>query len=232
MYCLSCGAVVGTGKKFCARCGTPVATGAGVPQAKSSKAWLIAVLVCLILLAGAAGFLIGGGYFGLARAPSPPEASQVQARFRPELPPPPPPPPAASAPEGSPAGGGGAPGGVPGGVVGGIVPPPERAPQAPESKPQPIRVSGNVQAAKLIRQPQPAYPPLAKQARIQGTVRLTAVIGADGAIQQLQLISGHPLLVPAAQEAVRQWVYQPTLLHGEPVEVVTQIDVVFVLERN
>jgi periplasmic protein TonB len=72
---------------------------------------------------------------------------------------------------------------------------------------------------------------LAKQARIQGTVRFNAVIGRDGTIQNLTLASGHPLLVPAATEAVRQWVYQPTLLNGEPVEVVTQIDVNFTLSQ-
>jgi protein TonB len=77
----------------------------------------------------------------------------------------------------------------------------------------------------------PVYPPLAKQARIQGTVRFTAIIGKDGTIQNLQLVTGHPLLVAAAQDAVRQWVYKPTLLNGEPVEVVTQIDVNFTLSQ-
>ena len=88
-----------------------------------------------------------------------------------------------------------------------------------------------MQAAKLVRQPKPVYPPLAKQARIQGTVRFNAVIGKDGTIQNLTLVSGHPLLVPSATEAVSQWVYQPTLLNGEPVEVVTQIDVNFTLSQ-
>jgi protein TonB len=97
--------------------------------------------------------------------------------------------------------------------------------------PKQIRVGGNVQAAKLVRQPKPLYPPLAKQARIQGTVRFNAVIGRDGTIQQLQVVSGHPLLVPSATEAVKQWVYQPTLLNGEPVEVVTVIDVNFTLSQ-
>lgn len=92
-------------------------------------------------------------------------------------------------------------------------------------------MSGNVQQVKLLRQIEPVYPPLAKMARIQGTVRFTVIVGKDGAVQQLQLISGHPLLVPAAQEAVKQWVYQPTLLNGEPVEVLTQIDVSFTLTQ-
>ena len=133
---------------------------------------------------------------------------------------------------------GGVPGGTPGGVIGGIIgsvpsaapPPPPPVKEAPKPvTPKQIRVGGQVQAAKLVRQPKPVYPPLAKQARIQGTVRFNAVIGKDGTIQNLTLVSGHPLLVPSAQEAVRQWVYQPTLLNGEPVEVVTQIDVNFTL---
>lgn len=136
---------------------------------------------------------------------------------------------------------GGVPGGTPGGVIGGIIgsvpsaaPPPPPPPK--EDKPKPvvpkqIRVGGNVQAAKLVNQPKPQYPPLARQARIQGVVRFNAVIGKDGSIANLTLVSGHPLLVPSATEAVRQWRYQPTLLNGEPVEVVTQIDVNFTLSQ-
>jgi protein TonB len=138
---------------------------------------------------------------------------------------------------------GGVPGGVPGGSAGGILggivggipsaappppPPPKKEPEKPKN-PERIRVGGNVQAANLIRKVTPVYPPLAKQARVQGTVRFSAIIGKDGAIQNLQLVSGHPLLVPAATEAVKQWVYKPTLLNGEPVEVITQIDVNFTL---
>jgi periplasmic protein TonB len=94
-----------------------------------------------------------------------------------------------------------------------------------------IRVGGNVQASNLIKKVTPAYPPLAKQARIQGTVQFTAVIGADGSIQSLQLVSGHPLLAPSAQDAVKQWMYKPTLLNGSPVEVITQIDVNYTLSE-
>jgi protein TonB len=94
-----------------------------------------------------------------------------------------------------------------------------------------IHVSTGVQAAKLIAQVTPVYPALAKQARVTGTVRLTAIIGRDGAIRNLQVMSGHPLLTPAALEAVKQWRYQPTLLNDEPVEVITQIDVNFTLSR-
>jgi periplasmic protein TonB len=136
---------------------------------------------------------------------------------------------------------GGTPGGTPGGVLGGIIgsvpsaaPPPPPPPKKEEVKPptpQRIRVGGNVQSAKLVRQPRPNYPPLAKQARISGVVKLSAVISKDGTIKELQVISGHPLLVPSALEAVKQWVYQPTLLNGEPVEVQTQIDVNFTLSQ-
>ncbi|HEV2494709.1 MAG TPA: energy transducer TonB [Terriglobia bacterium] len=128
---------------------------------------------------------------------------------------------------------GGVPGGSAGGVIGGIIggvgtaPPPPPPPKA--ATPKRIRVGGQVESAKLIFQPKPEYPPLAKMARIQGTVRLEAVISKDGTIQDLKVVSGHPLLVKAALEAVQRWRYQPTLLNGEPVEVVTEIDVNFTL---
>lgn len=128
---------------------------------------------------------------------------------------------------------GGVPGGVPGGSAGGVLggmigaapPPPPPKPTAPKR----IRIGGQVEAAKLINGPRPEYPQLAKMARIQGTVRLEAVISKDGTIQDLKVISGHPLLVKAALSAVQQWRYQPTLLNGEPVEVITEIDVNFTL---
>jgi periplasmic protein TonB len=108
---------------------------------------------------------------------------------------------------------------------------PARAKPVEPAPKQLVRVSIGVQAAKLVRQVNPVYPPLARQARIAGTVRLTAIIGRDGAIENLQVSSGHPLLTPAALEAVKQWRYQPTLLNGEAVEVITQIDVNFTLSR-
>jgi protein TonB len=111
-----------------------------------------------------------------------------------------------------------------------VPPPPKPKPEIPVV-PKQIRVSTGVQAAKVIRQVKPAYPDLARKARVQGTVKLTAVIGRSGTVSNLQLISGHPLLVPAAVNAVSQWVYEPTLLSGEPVEVITQIDVNFTLSQ-
>ena len=96
---------------------------------------------------------------------------------------------------------------------------PEREKRATPPVNKPIPISSGVQAAKLIRQVKPTYPPLARQARISGTVRLVAIIGRDGAIRDLRVSSGHPLLVTAAVEAVKQWLYRPTLLNTEPVEV-------------
>ena len=129
---------------------------------------------------------------------------------------------------------GGVPGGSFGGVLGGVIggalssappPPPPPKPQTPKR----IRVGGQVESARVVFGPHPEYPPLAKMARIQGTVRLDAVISKDGTIQDLKVISGHPLLVRAALEAVQRWRYQPTLLNGDAVEVATEIDVNFTL---
>jgi len=101
----------------------------------------------------------------------------------------------------------------------------------PTPPPGAIRVGGNTQQTKLITQPKPVYPPLAKEARISGVVQLSAIIGKDGTVKNLSVISGHPLLVQAAMDAVRQWVYEPTLLNGEAVDVMTQIDVNFTLSQ-
>ena len=109
-----------------------------------------------------------------------------------------------------------------------LPPPKSAAPPAPAVRP-PLRVGGKVQAAKLIHQVMPVYPPLAKQARISGVVRLEAIIARSGMVESLHLIGGHPLLAQAAIDAVRQWIYQPTLLNGDPVEVLTEIEVNFKL---
>jgi protein TonB len=129
---------------------------------------------------------------------------------------------------------GGVPGGSMGGVLGGVIggmgaapPPPPPKPQTPKR----IRVGGQVESAKQVFAPAPEYPPLAKMARIQGLVRLDAVISKDGSIQDLKVISGHPLLVRSAMDAVSRWRYQPTLLNGDAVEVATEIDVNFTLSE-
>jgi protein TonB len=123
---------------------------------------------------------------------------------------------------------GGSMGGVIGGVIGGVS---TSAPPPPKPTVTRTRVGGAVQAAKLVNRVQPVYPPLARQTRISGTVKLHAIIGKTGAVEQLQVVSGHPLLVQSALDAVRQWRYQPTLLNGEPVEVDTEIDVIFSLAQ-
>jgi|SwirhisoilCB2_FD_contig_121_340761_length_1620_multi_4_in_0_out_0_2 periplasmic protein TonB len=129
---------------------------------------------------------------------------------------------------------GGVPGGVPGGsmggVIGGIIGATASTGAVPKAvTPQRVRVSQGVSQGLLIHEVRPAYPPLARQARIQGAVVLQAVIGKDGAIQNLHVVSGHPMLTTAAIDAVKQWRYKPYFLNGEPVEVDTQITVNFTL---
>jgi periplasmic protein TonB len=133
----------------------------------------------------------------------------------------PPEPPAGSGVMGG-LGGGDILGGLGGGSSAGAPPPPPKAPSR-------IKLGGQVQAAKIVAQPQPLYPALARQARIQGNVVLHAIIDKDGRVGQLEVVSGHPLLVQSALDAVKQWRYQPTQLNGDPVEVDTTITVSFVL---
>jgi TonB family protein len=95
------------------------------------------------------------------------------------------------------------------------------------SAPSRIRVGGNVQSANLIRKTEPKYPEAARSTGITGDVSLSIIIGRDGTIQNVQVISGPPLLVQAALEAVETWIYKPTLLNGSPVEVVTTVTVSF-----
>jgi|SRR5271165_297630 len=92
-----------------------------------------------------------------------------------------------------------------------------------------ISVGGNVQAAKIVGKVQPVYPEEARHDHIEGTVSLHVVIGKDGTVQQAALVSGHPALAQSAIDAVKQWRYQPTLLNGSPVEVDTQVNVVYSL---
>jgi TonB family protein len=105
------------------------------------------------------------------------------------------------------------------------------APPAPASAPARIRVGRNVQQAKLLVKVQPVYPPAAKAQGIEGMVVLQAIVGKDGKVENLVVLSGDPALAAAALEAVRQWQYQTTLLNGDPVEVVTEIQVNFTLAK-
>jgi len=127
---------------------------------------------------------------------------------------------------------GGVPGGIPGGQMGGVIggiisSTPVAVPKV--ATPQRVRVSAGVTNGLKVKDVKPVYPPLARQARIQGTVVLHAQISKDGSIEGLTLISGHPMLAPAAIDAVKQWRYKPYLLNGEPVEVDTEVMVNFTL---
>jgi protein TonB len=134
--------------------------------------------------------------------------------------------------EGPPSMDGLVPGGIPNGVpnaalteIARAVPPTIVKPTSPQK----LRISSGVAAGMLVLHVKPQYPMLAMQARVQGTVVLQAVIGKDGTVHDLHVISGHPLLAPAAIEAVKQWRYRPYLLNNEPVEVDTQVNVNFTL---
>jgi protein TonB len=112
-----------------------------------------------------------------------------------------------------------------------LVPPsPPLPPPVPSVKASPYRQGGKVQAANLIHQVNPVYPPIARQTRVQGVVVMEAVISKDGSVESLRVVSGHPLLLQTALDAVKQWKYRPTMLNGEPVDVVTTITVTFTLQ--
>jgi protein TonB len=104
-------------------------------------------------------------------------------------------------------------------------------PVPPRHAPALVRIS-HMSEGDLVRRVLPVYPPLARMARIQGSVVLQALISKQGVIENLQVLTGHPMLVPAAKEAVRQWRYRPYVLNNEPVEVETQITVNFSLAGN
>jgi len=130
---------------------------------------------------------------------------------------------------------GGVPGGIPGGQLGGVIgwivnaANSASVPKFVPVMPQRIRISQGVTRGLLIQRVEPTYPPLARAARVQGDVILSAVIDTNGLITNLQLVSGHPMLVPAALDAVKKWRYKPYLLNGSPVEVETTITVIFTL---
>jgi TonB family protein len=110
-----------------------------------------------------------------------------------------------------------------------VVPP--AAPQLATADPNRIKVGGEVQGAMIVSKTPPIYPELAKQARVSGVVHLSAIIGPTGEVQELHALGGPALLIQAAMDAVKQWVYRPTLLNGSPVSVETTIDVNFTLAQ-
>jgi protein TonB len=142
---------------------------------------------------------------------------------------------------------GGVPGGIPGGVLGGVLggilnsnassnappavappPPPPPPPAAKVTAPsEPIRVGGNVREPRALKMVPPIYPQLASRARVSGTVVLEATITEQGTVEEIRVISGHPLLIEAAMACVKQWQYEPTLLNGTPVAVILTAKVRF-----
>lgn len=96
---------------------------------------------------------------------------------------------------------------------------------------EPLRIRGSEQQKKLVKKVVPKYPPEAKAKAIQGTVKLEAIINKDGTVKQVKVLSGPEELIPPSVEAVEQWVYEPTLLNGEAVEVITEIDVNYTLSK-
>ncbi len=140
---------------------------------------------------------------------------------------------------------GGVPGGMPGGVVGGVLggllatnapaiappalaPPPPPPPPPPKAAPAaPVRVGGSVREPRVLKMVQPLYPPLASKARVSGTVILEATLTEKGTVDRIHVVSGHPLLVQAAIDCVKQWRYEPTLLNGVPVAVILTAKVNF-----
>ena len=119
--------------------------------------------------------------------------------------------------------------GGPIGVLKDIIPKPTEAAPAPPKPPVRVRMSSGVTQGFLLHQVQPVYPPIARAARVEGTVVLAAVISRDGTIEGLHAVGGPGMLINAAMDAVKQWRYRPYLLSGQPVEVETQISVVFTL---
>ena len=123
--------------------------------------------------------------------------------------------------------------GVSSSVLGAFAAPqPLPLPPPPKPKPKPLPVGGNVQESKLIRRIEPAYPEIARQARVSGTVILQVTVDEEGSVLEVKVLSGHPLLNDEAVRAVRQWKYSPTLLNGEPVPVTASVTVIFKLARQ
>jgi len=136
---------------------------------------------------------------------------------------------------------GGVPGGIPGGVLGGVLggikaselppPPPSAPPRAAVAEPTaPVRVGGNVKAPRILLHVDPIYPTLARRAQIHGAVVINAIIDVQGNPVEMRVVSGHPLLIEAAMNALKQWKFEPTILNGEPVAVSWDATITFTLD--
>lgn len=121
---------------------------------------------------------------------------------------------------------GGVEGGVPGGVVGGVV---GGLPSAPPPPPTAIRVGGQIKEPTKLKHVNPVYPELAAQAGVRGVVILECLLAPNGRVQEVKVVRGMPLLEQAAVDAVRQWVYSPTLVEGVPVPVILSVTVNFLI---
>jgi periplasmic protein TonB len=142
---------------------------------------------------------------------------------------------------------GGVPGGMPGGIAGGVLggvlsatvtappalvpppppPPPPPSPSTAAAPSEPVRVGGVVKEPKVVKMVPPVYPVLASRARVSGTVILEATLTAQGSVEEIRVLSGHPLLIQAAMDCVKQWQYEPTYLNGVPVAVILTAKVHF-----
>jgi protein TonB len=126
---------------------------------------------------------------------------------------------------------GGVAGGIPGGTVGGVVGGIPQPPPPPPPPSAPVRPGGNIKEPKKIVDAKPIYPQIAQQAKIQGIVIIEAIIAKDGSVKDARVLRPAPMLDQAALEAVRKWKYTPTLLNGEPVEVIMTVTVTFTLNN-
>jgi TonB family protein len=220
MFCSYCGQAAAANASSCAHCGKPLRS---APAQSSS---LVAFTVIFAITTIVAGWV--AVYY--AREAAQAQAAIAMISLSRSAPPPPPTTARTNGEQPCDLGVvGGVPGGVPGGQMGGVIGGIIGEPPPPSKTPKRVRISGSVAQANLISQTPPVYPQMAKMAKVQGPVVLQVILGKAGTVENLRVISGHPMLVQAALDAVRQWRYKPYLLNGEPVEVETQVTVSFKL---
>ena len=223
MFCSYCGQAAAANASSCAQCGKPL------HPASPKNSGLVAFTVIFAITTIVAGW---AAVYNARKAAQAREALAMVRHFEVEPPPPPPPPPKASGQVTpiSPCDAGvegGVPGGVPGGVIGGVIGEEKSPPSAAAER---VRISGGTAQANLISQPPPVYPQLAMAAKVQGAVVLLVDVSRDGKVENARVLSGHPMLVQSAMEAVRQWRYKPYAMNGEPVPIETTVTVNFKLQ--
>lgn len=218
MFCSYCGQAAAANASSCANCGKPLRS------APAQSSALVAFTVIFAVTTIVAGW--GAIYYAHELA----QARKAMGMISLSREAPPPPPARTNAEQPCDLGvAGGVPGGVPGGqvggVVGGII---SEAPPSTASAKR-VRVSGATAQAQLVSQTPPFYPQMAKMAKVQGPVVLQVVVSKEGRVENLRVLSGHPMLVQSALDAVKTWRYKPYLLNGEPVEIETTVTVDFKL---